>query len=82
MWRNYMSTMENNEKKLMHSLAAIIIRTLHEKDNTGRLLYLFCKNLYSISKLPAYNIPNKHKFVVLTEDEYKDLIRKVELYEQ
>ena len=57
----------------MNRLASETMMKIYEEDTSGRLLYLFCKKLCAISKLKAYGIDDKYKFVVVTEDEYKTL---------
>ena len=57
----------------MNRLASETMIKIYEKDTSGRLLFLFCKKLCAISKLKAYGIDDKYKFVVVTEDEYKTL---------
>ena len=65
------------EKELheMSILASKIMTEIHIEDRTGKLPYLFCKQLCAISRLKAYDISrdDKYKFVVITEDEYKKL---------
>lgn len=61
------------ERYNMNRLASEIMTEIYRQDNTGRLLYLFCRKLCAISKLRAYGIDNKYKFVVITEDEYEQL---------
>ena len=64
------------EKELQISkLANEILWTIFKEDPSGRLLYLFAKKLYAISKLKAFDacIDDKYKFVVITKNEYENL---------
>lgn len=61
------------EQHEMNILASETMMKIYGKDTSGRLLCLFCKKLCAISKLKAYGIDDKYKFVVVTEDEYKTL---------
>ena len=62
-----------DELHSMHDLANEIMTKIYKDDQSGRLLYLFCKQLCAISKLKAYGIDDRYKLVVITEDEYKKL---------
>jgi hypothetical protein len=64
--------MTHTEEELhrMHILASKIMMEIYNEDQSGRLLYLFCKQLCAISKLKGYGIDDKYRFVVMTEDEY------------
>ena len=57
----------------MYKLASEVMIEIYRDDNSGRLLYLFCKKLCAISKLKGYGIDDKYKLVVVTEDEYREL---------
>ena len=61
------------EQHEMNILASETMMKIYGKDTSGSLLYLFCKKLYAISKLKAFGIDDKYKFVVVTEDEYSKL---------
>lgn len=64
----------------MDRLSSEIMMKIYKYDRSGRLLYLFCKQLCAISKLTAFGIDDKYKFVVITEDEYKKLKDNGEKY--
>lgn len=66
---------EKDIYRMAHRAASEVMIKIHQEDKSGELLYLFCKSLYKISKLRAYDsrIDNRYKFVVLTEDEYNEL---------
>lgn len=66
---------ERDIETMAHRVASEIMTRIHQEDKSGKLLYLFCKNLYKISKLRAYCITmdDEYKFVVITENEYKKL---------
>lgn len=66
---------ERDFNMMAHRAASEIMTRIHREDKSGKLLYLFCKNLYKIAKLRAYDISrdDEYKFVVITEDEYKKL---------
>lgn len=66
---------EQDIETMAHRAASKIMTEIHQEDRSGKLLYLFCKNLYKISKLRAYGITmdDEYKFVVITENEYKKL---------
>ena len=56
-------------------LANDIMWEIFKEDKSGRLLYLFVRQMCALSKLPAFDacIDDKYKFVVITQDEYKGL---------
>lgn len=60
---------------MAHRAASEMMTKIYQEDRSGKLLYLFCKNLYKISKLRAYGITmdDEYKFTVITENEYKKL---------
>lgn len=66
---------EKDIHRMAHRAASKIMTKIHQEDRSGKLLYLFCKSLYKISKLRAYGITmdDEYKFVIITEDEYKKL---------
>lgn len=57
------------------NLANGVMWAFFKEDKSGRLLYLFLRKLYGLSKLPAIAacIDDKYKFVVITKDEYEKL---------
>ena len=59
-------------------LANGIMFAIFNEDRSGRLLYLFAKKLYAVSKLKAFDacIDDKYKFVVITKEEYERLKSK------
>ena len=59
-------------------LANGIMYELFKEDRSGRLLYLFAKQLCAVSKLQAFDacIDDKYKFVVITKEEYERLKSK------
>ena len=73
-WQNkYNLECEDDVRSMAHRAASKIMTKIHSKDHSGRLLFYFVKSLQTISSLTAYRLPNKHRFVVIEEDEYKKL---------
>ena len=62
--------------RLVHKLANKTMHELFLLDRSGKLLYIFCKQICACSKQYAYDDAIDHKFVVITEDEYNELLLK------
>lgn len=61
------------EIKATNKLATNIMRKFHANDRSGRLLYLFVRQLTKVTGQYAYRPDDKYRFVVITMDEYNKL---------
>ena len=69
-----MNEYTREEKQTINRLAHKIMHKFYTNgDRSGRLLYLFARCLSKLMGLYAYGFDDKYKFVVLTQDEYKEL---------
>ena len=69
-----MNEYTREEKHAVQILAHKIMHKFYTNgDRSGRLLYLFAKCLSKLMGLYAYQFDDKYKFIVLTQDEYKEL---------
>ena len=63
--------------KNTRKLATETMQSLLRIDRSGKLLYIFCKQMCACSKQYAYdNDYIEHNFVVITEDEYNELLSR------
>ena len=62
------------KEKQISQLAHRIMWEIFKEDRSGRLLYLFAKQLCATSKLKAFDacIDDKYKYIVITKNEYDD----------
>lgn len=64
----------HKEKQTINRLAHKIMHKFYTNgDRSGRLLYLFARCLSKLMCLYAYGFDDKYRFIVLTQDEYKEL---------
>lgn len=65
---------EKDIHRMAHRAASEIMTKIYQEDRSGKLLYLFCKNLSKISKLLGFKSEKEYSFYIITEDKYRKLM--------